>query len=376
MLLLVMAWFAAGMMIGFQARAQINQVTLVAINADQTQEAATATSFVTATEQFFATETQDQLDLLAQTPSPTATSTATATPTETPTLTPSPTGIGGSSGLIAFVSERDGDPEIFVLNPATGQQVQLTDNLSIDAGPSWSPDGRFIAYHEQPEPNVQLIYITDLDGNIIQLTEGIRFDNWPVWTSDGERVVFHSFDAGRSFIRSVTPAGEDETVIQQVPALQVAPISNLAPNNRLLTFFSLDPNGDREIITLDLVSNQRTVRTRGFGDIRFVSFSPDRSQLVYSSVIGVDNGTREIFLTEAGCTLINVPADCNIVQLTDDEFNYLRPRFSPDGTRILVASDRAGNFDLWTLDLEGGDFQQLTESLFDDYDGVFQPVLE
>ena len=58
---------------------------------------------------------------------------------------PPPPG-GGSGGLIAFVSTRDGDGEIYVMDASGGNPQQLTNNRVWDGYPSWSPDGTQIAY--------------------------------------------------------------------------------------------------------------------------------------------------------------------------------------------------------------------------------------
>ena len=46
---------------------------------------------------------------------------------------------------IAFVSDRDGNPEIYVMNADGGNQQRLTRNPAHDRSPSWSPDVERIA---------------------------------------------------------------------------------------------------------------------------------------------------------------------------------------------------------------------------------------
>ena len=48
---------------------------------------------------------------------------------------------------IAFVSDRTGDAEIFVMNADGTDVVQLTNNPAADVEPSWSPDGKSIAFY-------------------------------------------------------------------------------------------------------------------------------------------------------------------------------------------------------------------------------------
>ena len=49
-------------------------------------------------------------------------------------------------GFLTFVSDRDGDLEIFLLNIDTAETNQLTTNSTADFSPDWSPDGTQIVY--------------------------------------------------------------------------------------------------------------------------------------------------------------------------------------------------------------------------------------
>ena len=51
-------------------------------------------------------------------------------------------GCGSSADKITFVSEVDGDAEIYVIDPDSGEATPLTDNHSSDTDPVWSPDGK------------------------------------------------------------------------------------------------------------------------------------------------------------------------------------------------------------------------------------------
>lgn len=61
-------------------------------------------------------------------------------------------------------------------------------------------------------------------------------------------------------------------------------------------------------------------------------------------------------------------------RLTDDSYSYRTPRFSPDGTLLLVTSNRSGNDDLWVLDLTGKVVQQVTDDPAKDDEGAWQPA--
>ena len=78
------------------------------------------------------------------TPTPTATQTPTPSPTATPTPTPSPTVTPVNQ--IAFVTNKDGNYEIYKMNSDGSNQTRLTNNSAIDYEPSWSPDRTKIVF--------------------------------------------------------------------------------------------------------------------------------------------------------------------------------------------------------------------------------------
>jgi|SRR5215207_7168935 len=77
---------------------------------------------------------------------------------------------------IAFASERDGNGEIYVMDPDGSNQTRLTNNSVTDAFPSFSPDGSRIAFRSDGDGNSE-IFVMNADGsNLIRLTHSAGFD--------------------------------------------------------------------------------------------------------------------------------------------------------------------------------------------------------
>ena len=371
LLLLIVSWFVVGVVGGLEVRRQVNQATLVAIHNEQTRVAEVAATQANATLNAVNTATQEALSAMMTATALIATETPrpTVTPTPTPTLTPTP--FAGSQGLIALVSERDGDAEIFILNPASGELTQVTANGVDDGGPAWSPDGSLLAFHSPEDPTGQHIYVVDSNGqNRRQITRGFRIDSTPLWSPNGATLAYFSIDGTRSLIRSHVLDGDEETTLVQLPpGVGEVTLIDWAPDGETLTIFGFPPTStvpDIQRVALD--TGLREPITKAAGDISFLSYSPDRSMVAFAATV---NNRREVFLANAACPIVN---ECIIRQLTDDPFNYYTPRFSPDGTLLLVSSDRTGNLDLYALDLDGEIVQQFTDSRFDEYGGTWQPA--
>lgn len=90
--------------------------------------------------------------------------------------------------MIAFSSNRDGNMEIYLMNPEGNDIVRLTDNVTSDAEPRWSPDDKQIVFSSNRDGNVE-IYVLDVEeaiqsgNNAIarRLTDHPGDDTGPAW---------------------------------------------------------------------------------------------------------------------------------------------------------------------------------------------------
>ena len=110
--------------------------------------------------------------------------------------------------LIAFVSTRDGNREIYTMNPTLVTQiggsifnpslVRLTNDPEVDTDPAWSPDGNKIAFASTRDGNSPYnvdLYTTDADGTgePVRLTHNTQLqgqDTDPAWSPDGSKIAF------------------------------------------------------------------------------------------------------------------------------------------------------------------------------------------
>jgi hypothetical protein len=86
-----------------------------------------------------------------------------------------------NAGKIAFVSSRDGNQEIYVMNADGTGQTRLTDNVSFDGSPRWSPDGTKIIF-ETDRDDDQEIYVMNANGTgQTRVTNTLGYDSAPDW---------------------------------------------------------------------------------------------------------------------------------------------------------------------------------------------------
>jgi len=81
------------------------------------------------------------------------------------------------------VSDRDGNHEIYTINPDGTEIVRLTADSAEDSHPSWSPDGRQIVFHRRVVGHAQ-IFVMNADGSAqTRITElsAVAFNGFPSW---------------------------------------------------------------------------------------------------------------------------------------------------------------------------------------------------
>lgn len=112
---------------------------------------------------------------------------------------------------IAFVSQRDGDVAVWLMDVDGANQRKLVKGRE----PSFSPDGRRIAFTSSAFHDNDEIYLIDLDGsNMVQLTDNKRkFDWFASWSPKGDRLAYNSEVFGGQELMLMLSNGEGKTRI-------------------------------------------------------------------------------------------------------------------------------------------------------------------
>ena len=190
-------------------------------------------------------------------------------------------------GQIVYSNEND----IFVLDLADSRVTRLTNDPEWDFDAAWSPDGTQIVFRSHRDGNEE-IYVMNADGSKqTNLSSNPGADWSPVWSPDGTRIAFFSERKGKSGIWVMDVDGEN-------------PIPVGTP--------------------------------QGVND--YPSWSPDSQRIAWNCSMGrrhpSGQGDFEICVANADGS--------GLTQLTDTEGNNKYPAWSPDGSKILFVSDRAG----------------------------------
>ena len=111
---------------------------------------------------------------------------------------------------IAFTSDRGGRPQIYVMSADGSNVRRLTFEGEYNAAPAWSPRGNWIVYVcKLPDQGFKLCRITPDGQKRVQITSGRKkeMDDSPSWAPDGRHLVFSSTRGGTSHIYMVNMDG-------------------------------------------------------------------------------------------------------------------------------------------------------------------------
>ncbi|MBI2172245.1 MAG: PD40 domain-containing protein [Chloroflexi bacterium] len=124
---------------------------------------------------------------------------------------------------IAFMSERDGTSEVYVMRSDGSQQARLTTNETREYHLAWSPDGGSLAYVSEEDGNPE-IYVARVDGSqTLRLTFNAFPEMDPTWSPDGRRIVFVSSREGNADLFIMDADGNRQQNLTSSPAPEFSP---------------------------------------------------------------------------------------------------------------------------------------------------------
>jgi TolB protein len=109
---------------------------------------------------------------------------------------------------LAFVSDRTGAPQLYVMNADGSGVRRLTFDGSYNTSPSWSPDGEWIAFETRINSQFDIWKIRPTGGPSIPVVSHPRSDEHPSWSPDGRLIAFSSTRYGRPDVYVAAGVGE------------------------------------------------------------------------------------------------------------------------------------------------------------------------
>lgn len=312
---------------------------------------------------------------------------------------------------IAFSSLRNGNYDIFLVPSTGGSARQVTFHSANDWINDWSPDGTKLLFYSNRDTHAFALYSIDLKTHAVKrLTndeQALRFGNWspdgktiaytragqPWWRpwyrgSVAAQTVLTDLATGKAHSLLKTPtqqfwplfSGDSKSVFQSMifgnsntPNLWRVPLDgkNPTPITHYMTdavrFPSIARNGS--LLTYIWNGDLYTVKPDGTNTQKVNILAPSDDKVNNQESQTLTTGVTELEATADGKTIAfglrgeiwtipNTGGDAK--RLTDDPANDSDFNWSPDGKRLVFASDRGNQPDLYTLDIATKQITRLT----------------
>jgi TolB protein len=250
------------------------------------------------------------------------------------------------STQMAFLSNRSGAKELFVMD-ADGENVrQATQDKNLVLAPRWSPDGREVIFISYAGANAHLFGL-ELEGMKRRVISARENMNGPAaWSPDGNHLAITLSIHGNPELYLMDKRGNVLQRLTQHAGIDVSP--TWSPDGRSLAFVS-DRAGGPQIFILDVGSGQaRRLTFEGKYNTE-PSWSPRGDRIAFS---GLQGGGYRI------CSIR--PDGREFVQLTNTAGNDNFPSWAPDGRYVAFSSTRAGSSQIYIMLFNGQNPIQVT----------------
>ena len=278
-----------------------------------------------------------------------------------------------TTAKILFTSGRDGNYEIYSMNPDGSEQVNLTQHRANDLEAAWSPTGGQILFVSDRDGNQVLLdrdlYLMDPDGSNVRRVfkrEAIRGD--PTWSPNGKRIAYESLEVGtlKTTIHIATLGEQEEEPIVKgfYPAwspdgTKIAYTTYLEGigHTRRVTLVDIHTGKKKRLLPKKAMDWQNRPSWSTAGDKLVFSWNknplpPDHNPLI--------DPFPPVWVAKETIYMVNRDGT-DLKQLVDEAGPSARsPTLSPNGKELLYTQDVNSFMQIFKLDVNVGIQTQLT----------------
>ncbi len=263
---------------------------------------------------------------------------------------------GDNFTVIVFTSNRTGSFEIYTSTINGSSLTRLTFNSVDDYDPSFNLQGTRIAFirHVGPGNASELRTMNADGGGEIPLVSSSEFMYSPKFSPNGQVIVFSARVGGSDLeICRINTDGTGFVVLTNNSVNDDYPCFS-ADGSRIV--FARDTGGARQLVVMNANGTNQVPLTGGNDD-----FSPYWSPVVDRIIF-----SRQTTVSSYNLFSIN-PDGSGLAQLTFFNAISWGPVITPGGTKAVFTSDQTGNPEVFSMDVNGSNVQNITNHPSDDY---------
>lgn len=274
------------------------------------------------------------------------------------------------NGPISFSRFDPAASHVYLIAPTGGAATQLTHGPGVQAHSAWSPGGAQAVFSQVTATGSSIMRINADGTGTMPINQGTPWSIVPSWSPDGSRVAFTSDSDGNFEIYSMNADGSEvrQLTFSDAETSHVGP--KYSPDGKKI-LYAVHHRDDATVNTQDLWlmntdGSGQTRLTTGYDNAESRTWSPDGRRIAFNSVV---DGIGQIYVMNAdgtGIQQVTTNPGTTPAFLPGGIFPPLRgdvtPAWSPDGGRIAFASDRDGNFEIYTMTPAGTDLVRLTHT--------------
>jgi len=220
--------------------------------------------------------------------------------------------------VLAYVSYRDKNPDLYGLDMESGRRWKISGAEGLNISPAWAPNGKRLALSLSKDGGTEIYTMTQEGNDIERLTYGIADNVSPTWSPNGREIAFTSGRGGSPQIYIMGVDGTDAHRITFDGSYNASP--HWSPRGDRIVFVS-QARGLFKIATINPDGSDFRILTNGPGNDENPMWSPSGRQIVFCSYPPGSRGKAGIFIMNADGT--------GLERITPNDANYTSPSWSP-----------------------------------------------